>query len=308
MTGVDRQRGEDGEDLAVEGLGQVVAVVVVERGPVRHPHPGLGQGRHHRVDEDGRLPVHELGDALTDGPQGLAGAQAVGRPGAQARVDLILEPGHPHLEELVESLGEDGQELDPLEQRGALVVGEVEQPGPEFEPGQLPVREALGAAGHHGVLPRHGGRGRRRLAGRGPGRRDRGGAARRFGGLHRASRLPPVGSPPGPLRRGFRVSGTEEESGWGVHSPSEQDHAPGQGRPEGQTHPQAREQPGRTGPRGHSVDSQDVAGRVGRRHQAHGPEGRRHGHDEQVPSHPAGHPVIIAPRTPGVEENGGTAP
>ncbi len=45
VPGVDRQRGEHGEDLAAEDVGQVLAVGVVERGPVRHPHPGLGQGR-----------------------------------------------------------------------------------------------------------------------------------------------------------------------------------------------------------------------------------------------------------------------
>ena len=149
---------------------------------------------------------HELGDALADGPQGLAGAQAVGGPGAQARVDLVLEPGHPHLEELVEALGEDGQELDPLEQRGALVVGEVEQAGPEFEPRQLPVREPLGAACRHGVLPHQRGRCRRRVAGRRPGGRGRGGAARRFGGLHRTSRVPPVRPPQGSAPRVYRVS------------------------------------------------------------------------------------------------------
>ena len=57
VPGVDRQRREHREDLAVEDLGQVLTVGVVERGPVRHPHPGLGQRRHHGVEEDGRLPV-----------------------------------------------------------------------------------------------------------------------------------------------------------------------------------------------------------------------------------------------------------
>ena len=51
-----------------------------------------------------------------DGPQRLARAQPVGGTGPQPGVDLVLQTGHPHLEELVEPFGEDGQELDPLEQ------------------------------------------------------------------------------------------------------------------------------------------------------------------------------------------------
>ena len=77
----------------------------------------------------------------------LAGAQAVGRAGAHPRRHLVVEAGHPHLEELVEQVGEDGQELDPLEQGHLGVVGEVEQAGPEVQPRQLPVGEPLVAEG-----------------------------------------------------------------------------------------------------------------------------------------------------------------
>ena len=71
------------------------------------------------------------------------GPQAVDRAGAHAGGDLVLERGHPDLEELVEQLGEDGEELGPLQQRHAVVLGQVEQTGPEVEPRLLPVGEAL---------------------------------------------------------------------------------------------------------------------------------------------------------------------
>jgi hypothetical protein len=51
------------------------------------------------------------------------------------------------LVELVEQLREDGEELRPLHERQAVVLGEVQEARPEVEPGLLPVREALVAEG-----------------------------------------------------------------------------------------------------------------------------------------------------------------
>ncbi len=131
----------------MEDVDQVAAVVVVERRPVREPHPGLGQGRDEPVEEDPVLAGHQLLHPAPDDRQLLAGAQAVERAGAHPGRHLVLEAGHPHLEELVEQLGEDGHELDPLEEGHLGVVGEVEQAGPEVQPRQLPVGEPLVAEG-----------------------------------------------------------------------------------------------------------------------------------------------------------------
>jgi hypothetical protein len=62
--------------------------------------------------------------------------------------DAALEAGHPDHEELVEVAGEDGQEPRAFEQRELLVLGQLEHPLVEPQPGQLavqePVRELLG--------------------------------------------------------------------------------------------------------------------------------------------------------------------
>ena len=73
-----------------------------------------------------------------------------GDGGAQARRELLLEPGDPHLEELVEVLAEDREELGPLEQRERGVLGEREHPRVEVEPRELAVQVA-GAVGDAGV-------------------------------------------------------------------------------------------------------------------------------------------------------------
>ena len=65
------------------------------------------------------------------------------RAGAHPGGHLVLEGGDPDLVELVEQLREDGDELDPLEQRLPVVLGQVEQAGAEVEARLLPVGEAL---------------------------------------------------------------------------------------------------------------------------------------------------------------------
>ena len=81
--------------------------------------------------------------AAPDHRQLLAGAQPVDAAGAHAGGDLVLQRRHPYLVELVEQLGEDGEELGPLEQRQPVVLGQVEQPRAEVEPRLLAVGEAL---------------------------------------------------------------------------------------------------------------------------------------------------------------------
>ena len=143
MPGVDGQRGEHGVDLALEDLDQVLAVVVVERGPVREADAGLGEGRHDEVEEEVVLAPHELLDPAPDHRQLLAGTEPVDAARAHPGGDLVLQGGDPDLVELVEQLREDGDELDPLEQRLPVVLGQVEQAGREVEPRLLAVGESL---------------------------------------------------------------------------------------------------------------------------------------------------------------------
>ncbi len=140
---VDGERGEDREDLAVEHLDKMAAVTLVQSVPVGHHDAGPTQCGRQVVGVDPALPLDETGDQTGDRSQLLGRAEPVGRPGAQSGRDLVLETGNPHLEELVQALGEDGQELDPLEERQAPVGSQVEEAGGEVEPRELAVDEAL---------------------------------------------------------------------------------------------------------------------------------------------------------------------
>ena len=106
--------------------------------------PACGERRHDEVEEDVVLAPHELrrpgpGSRVSCSPGRSPSAERVRTPAAT----WSLSAGDPHLEELVEQLREDGEELHPLEQRQAVVLGQVEQPRAEVEPRQLPVGEAL---------------------------------------------------------------------------------------------------------------------------------------------------------------------
>ena len=89
------------------------------------------------------LAPHQLLDPAPDHGQLLAGTEPVDAAGAHPGGDLVLQRGDPDLVELVEQLGEDGEELHPLQQRLPVVLGQVEQPRPEVEPRLLAVGEAL---------------------------------------------------------------------------------------------------------------------------------------------------------------------
>ena len=89
-------------------------------------------------------------EPVADLDQLLGRGAPVGAGAADAGGHLVLQAGDPHLEELVEVLAEDRQELGPLEQRDAVVLGQRQDALVEVEPGQLavavPLRGASAAA------------------------------------------------------------------------------------------------------------------------------------------------------------------
>ena len=134
---IDRERREDREDLVEEALAERVVVLRDRR--VLDQLDALRGERPADVHEDRRVVGDELEHALARGRELFLGGPAVGRAGDLAGLDLLAQAGHAHLEELVEVAREDRQELDPLEQRVALVARLVQHPRVEFEPRQLAV-------------------------------------------------------------------------------------------------------------------------------------------------------------------------
>ena len=139
VSGVDRERCQHREDVLVEDLGQRLLCVDVELHPRSERDALVLQRLDDLLEEQTLLLADEVNDVVADLDELLGRGPAVGCGGVDAGVDLILEPGDPHLEELVEVRREDRQELRTLEERNRLGPGEGEHPGVEVEPRQLAV-------------------------------------------------------------------------------------------------------------------------------------------------------------------------
>ena len=91
------------------------------------------------VEQAAVLVLHHAAHHLGDQPKLLFRGESVGGPLAVPGVHLAAETRHPHLEEFVEVAREDGQELEPLQQRRAGVLRLVQHAAVELQPRQLAV-------------------------------------------------------------------------------------------------------------------------------------------------------------------------
>ena len=140
---VHRQRGEHREDLFGEVSRQPQSLLIIEIGPGDKGDVVLVQLGAHRVEADPGLASGELPAAHCDLGQLILRGQAVRAAHRQPRFLPALEPGDAHHVELVLVRREDRQELGPLQQRLAGVLGERQYPGVEVEPGQFAVEVAV---------------------------------------------------------------------------------------------------------------------------------------------------------------------
>ena len=109
-----------------------------------HPDAVLGERRAHIL-----LPRRASADGPSSALRSVTrssvsrGREPVGLARVDAGVHLVVEAGHAHHEELVEVVRVDREELHPLEQRRALVLGQLQHALVELEPGDLAVHEQL---------------------------------------------------------------------------------------------------------------------------------------------------------------------
>ena len=94
---------------------------------------------HDDVVVDAGLLAEHLLDLDADSSQLIGDRQPVRRRAREPGGQLVLEPRHPYLEELVQVAREYGQELRSLEERLLVPFGQSEHPAVELEPGELSV-------------------------------------------------------------------------------------------------------------------------------------------------------------------------
>ena len=142
VGGVDGEGRQDREDPVLEELLADLLLLAVELGPPDDLDAVLAQlGQ--QLAQSPRVPLHQLAALGPQRLQLLARHQSAGRPHGDPGGDASLEAGDADHEELVEVAGEDRQEACPLQQRQGGVLGELEDPLVEADPGDLPVDEAV---------------------------------------------------------------------------------------------------------------------------------------------------------------------
>ena len=143
VRGVDGQRRQHRE----HGLGEVGrqrrALLVGQRRPPVDPDALLVQLRAHLVEEHLRVRDGQRLRPRGDAGQLLARGEPVRAAHLQAGLVAALQPGDADHVELVEVAREDRQELGPLQQRLAGVLGQREHAGVEVQPRQLAVEVAV---------------------------------------------------------------------------------------------------------------------------------------------------------------------
>ena len=144
--GVDRERRERGQHLALEEARERGARVGLEIPRPHQPQAALGERRQDLAGERGVELLDHRVRALRDRLELLRRREPgdVGR--GVALGERVLERGHADHEELVQVARHDAGELEPLERRVRGVAGLLEHAAVELEPRELAVQEQLGLA------------------------------------------------------------------------------------------------------------------------------------------------------------------
>ena len=140
----DRERRQHREDFALEAVVELGQLLRLELLHARDDDLLLGERRAQLLAPQLRLAAVHLQHALAGVVERLLRRPTVRRAPAHAGFGLAGQPGDADHEELVQHLGRDLEEEDPLEQRQGLVARELEQARVVVEEGELPVDQPLG--------------------------------------------------------------------------------------------------------------------------------------------------------------------
>ena len=143
---VDRQRGQNGVDLAQKVVAQPLTFGRAQIGVVEQANPMLAQFGKDIFVQTGALNVDHRPDRACDQRQLDVGCPAVEGQVGHSSCLLAFEPADPFAEILVEIAGSDGNEFEPLEQRGAGIDRFVQHTPVEIEPAELAVVDFVGLA------------------------------------------------------------------------------------------------------------------------------------------------------------------
>ena len=135
VRGIDRQRCQHRTNLRI--------IIIL------HPLQLLGR---QFLAPAAVLLIHHFLDALPDDPKGFRRRQAISASLRYVRFDLLLDPCHPHLEELIQVGIGNAKKLQPFQQRVARIQRLVQHPLVELQPAQLTIEKLGFDAAAHTVI------------------------------------------------------------------------------------------------------------------------------------------------------------
>ena len=130
----DEERRQGREDPALEQAVELRALLARGVLRVHEPDPVLGEARYELGPEAAGDPRPLLRHDLGDRVDLLVRAEAVGSASGSVGLDVVMESRQAHHEDLVQVGLPDRAELHALEQRDALVLGELQDAVVEVEP------------------------------------------------------------------------------------------------------------------------------------------------------------------------------
>ena len=143
LAGPDRERRQHREDLALEAVVELGALLRLELLDARDDDPLLGERRAELVPPQLGLAAYTSSTRSRRVVERLLRRPAVRQAPAHAGFGLAGQPGDADHEELVQHLGRDLEEEDSLEQRQRLVARQLEQARVVVEEGELAVDQPL---------------------------------------------------------------------------------------------------------------------------------------------------------------------
>ncbi len=153
VAGIHGQRRQHREDFFAEVVGRPSLILLAQALEIVKVDAMLAQFRKQDIVPKLILVVDHVQHDFADRVEGLARRHPVGTGAVRLMLDLLLQPGHAHLEKFIEIGGYDSQKTDPFQQRLTGVLRFFQHAAVEGEPAEFTVDEkaAIGQVGRgHG--------------------------------------------------------------------------------------------------------------------------------------------------------------
>jgi hypothetical protein len=134
------ERGEDGEDIALELFARPGDLGFVELLNGAEVNALLGKGGEEGFVEELVLVGNHAEDPCADGGENFGGAETIGPVNITSVVDELLEGGDADFEELVQVRTDDGEEFEPFEERLGRVLSLFENALIKLQPTKLTIQ------------------------------------------------------------------------------------------------------------------------------------------------------------------------